>query len=536
MSDIFVTGHRNPDMDSLCAAYAYASLKNSLDPENRYIPIRCGHLSPTVKKQFALLGTEPPVYMRDVYAKVKDVMLTMSDRLSPEDPIYRLMRVYDPAKPSVYPVFDGESFFGLLSVDAISAWFLADSAAECPRYPLTVDNLLKVTEGTLLRRGQADTFTASLITGGSLLGGPVQAEAPLVVTVYGEAYFHAAAEIHAQAILLTGITDPTKVTVPEEYTGTVLCTRCDTAEAVRRVRMAPSISTILAPQGPKLQTNALFDEAREQLLSSGRRGLSVFDGEQWVGFVTRRCFLKKPCAELILVDHNEAAQSIRGIETARVREIIDHHRLAAIQTDLPIFIDSEPLGSTCTIVYAQYQRHGRVPDAATAKALLAGILSDTLILRSPTTTTTDKVAAGSLAAISGEYDLVAFGRRLFSVAETLRSADPDTAIRSDLKQYEAGGLRFGIGQYETTTLSDIDSLIATYLDALNRVAAQKGFAWCMLMVTDVLHEASMLFITDHKLNRLLPYKQVGDGLYDMGAVLSRKKQLLPEILHTLEQG
>lgn len=536
MADIFITGHRNPDMDSVCAAYAYAQLKNAVDRENRYIPVRCGHLSPTVKKQFALLGMEPPAYKRDVYAKVSDVMLEVRDHLSPDDPIYDLVRVYDPAKPSVYPVFDGETFCGLLSVDAINAWFLSDNASDRPAYTLTVKNLLSVLDGALLKRGEAESFTAAVVTGGSLYASTSDVEKPLVVTTCHAAFLQAAVDRDAPVIILTGCTQKPAVEIPAACRGTVLYTRFDTAEAIRRIRMATAVSTVIGPQGPALQASALFDEAREQLTASNRRGLSVYNGDKWVGFVTRRCFLHKPSADLILVDHNELGQSIRGVETARVREIIDHHRLNALKTDLPIFIDSEPLGSTCTIIYSQYQRHGRIPDAMTAKALLAGILCDTLILRSPTTTTADKVAAGSLAAISGEYDLVSFGRELFSVAETLASADPENAVCADLKQYEANGIRFGIGQYETTTLSDIGGLTGTYLDALSRVSAKNSLDWCMLMVTDVLHEASVLFITDHKLNRLLPYTKLDAGLYDMPGVLSRKKQLLPEILHTIEQG
>lgn len=536
MGDIYITGHRNPDMDSVCAAYAYAQLKNAADPDNRYLPVRCGHLSPTVKKQMDMLGIEPPPYKRDVYAKVGDVMLEACDRLSPNDPIYNLVRVYDSSKPSVYPVFNEDAFCGLLSIDAINAWFLSDSATECPAYSLTVDNLVSVLEGTVIYRGQMQSFTASVVTGGSLGTVTATDKAPLVVTTYSDAHFAAAVGCDVPAIILAGCTEPSGIIVPASFRGTVLYTRFDTAEVIHRIPMATAISTVIGPQGPSLQATTLFDEAREQLTASKRRGLSVFDGDKWVGFVTRRCFLKKPAVDLILVDHNELGQSIRGVETARVREIIDHHRLNALKTDLPIFIDSEPLGSTCTIIYSQYQRHGRVPDAVTAKALLAGIICDTLILRSPTTTTADKVAAGSLAAISGEYDLVTFGRNLFSVAETLATADPVSAICADMKQYESNGIRFGIGQYETTTLSDIAGLRDTYLSSLRDVANRNSLAWCMLMVTDVLHEASVLFITDHRLNRLLPYTCLSDGLYDMPAVLSRKKQLLPEILHTIEQG
>lgn len=539
MSVIFITGHRNPDMDSVCSAFAYARLKNAIDPDNTYYPVRCGHLSGTVKKQLSLLGIKPPEYKRDVYPKVSDVMLEVRDRLQLSSPIYDLIRVYDPSKPSVVPVYDGKHFFGLLSIDDINAWFLSESAMHCPEYEFTEQNIVTVTDSTVLKTGTGSVFKACVITGGFVeeyfkTESVSEDKKPVVVMSYNQEYFRNAVKHNVPVIILAGSSETPKDLDYAGYSGSILLTAHDTAETLRRVRMAPAVSTILGRQGKNLQTTDLFDDARDALLDSKLRGLSVFEGENWVGFVTRRCFLKKPCFDVILVDHNEIGQSIRGIEKARVREIIDHHRLDALKTDLPIFIDSEPLGSTCTIVYSQFQRHNIVPDEETARALLAGIISDTLILRSPTTTTADKAAAGALAAICGEYDINAFGSKLFSVTETLASVDPETAIKSDFKRYEEDRIKIGIGQYETTTLKNVKEFVPAYSAALSKIADSNGLDWIMLMVTDVLREKSILIAPENKLNAKLPYSRLADDLYDMPGVLSRKKQLLPEVLHSLE--
>ena len=538
MSTVYITGHRNPDMDSVCSAWAYARLKNAIDSSNTYVPVRCGHLSSSVKKQFALLETEPPVYLRDVSPKVKDVMLDIREKLELSGPIYDLIRVYDPAKPSAYPVYDSGRFYGLLSIDDINAWFLSESAAERPVYSFTEENITRVVDGTVIRHGKEPSFHGSVITGACtenfFLNCSQHDAKPLVVMSCNKEYVRNAIEYQAPAIVLAGCKEIPDLPDCSGYSGTIIMTPHDTAEAIRRVRLAPAISTIIQKQGPVLQTSILFDEARDTLMDSNLRGLSVFDGDAFVGFVTRRCFLKKPRFDVILVDHNEVGQSIRGIEEASVREIIDHHRLDALKTDLPIFIDSEPLGSTCTIVYSQYQRHNIVPDQMTAKILLAGILSDTLILRSPTTTAVDKAAAGALAAICGEYDINAFGEKMFSVTENLSGMDPEVAITSDFKVYSESGMKFGIGQYETTTLSNLNDYAGTYLDTLAHVAKTSGLDWAMLMITDVLREKSVLLVTDSRLNRRLPYKQISKNVYDMPGVLSRKKQLLPEILHTMD--
>ena len=298
--------------------------------------------------------------------------------------------------------------------------------------------------------------------------------------------------------------------------------------------MTPSVSTIMGKQGRKLDVDDFFEDAKEELTNSNLRGLSVFEKDNFVGFVTRRCFLEKPSYSVILVDHNEIAQSIKGIEEASVIEIIDHHRLDALKTSLPIFIDAEPLGSTCTIIYQQYLRHNIVPSEIVAKVLLTGIISDTLCLRSPTTTALDKTAAGALAAICGEYDIYSFGTKLFSTVDSLSSRDPQKAIEADFKVYTEKNVKFGIGQSEVTALSDLDSYSDRYLEALNVVKEEKGLEWAMLLITDVLREKSVLLSTDAKYRKKLQWTEFKPFIYDMPGVLSRKKQLLPEVIHCLD--
>jgi manganese-dependent inorganic pyrophosphatase len=253
-------------------------------------------------------------------------------------------------------------------------------------------------------------------------------------------------------------------------------------------------------------------------------------GGRFEGFITRRCLLDTPKYNVIMVDHNEPAQSIDGIETADVVEIIDHHRLDAVSTSMPIFIDAEPLGSTCTIVYQQYIRHGIMPDAYIAKVLLTGIIADTLILRSPTTTATDISTVEMLARLAKIGSIEEFGEKLFSITDNLATQDPAESILSDFKKYESGGIRIGIGQCEVTTLSNVNDYADDYLKALDDVRQKEGLDWAMLMITDVLREKSVLLATEHKVAKDLPYVRTKDNIYSMPGVMSRKKQLLPTIL------
>ncbi len=430
MGTIYVTGHRNPDLDSVCSAYGYAGLMNMQDADNTYIPVRCGHLSESTRSVLEELDIEIPVYKRDVYPKVRDVMLSADHKIDADDPLTAVAAIYEKTSPSAIPVYDKGEFYGLLMVDDITNWAMRE------------------------------------LSGSSMI---------------------------------------TKI---------------------------PKVKEIMTSEGERLSSDELFDEARSILQKSSKRGLAVYDDDRYVGFVTRRCFLKAPGNSVILVDHNEPGQSIRGIETANIVGIIDHHRLDAIKTDQPIFICAEPLGSTCTIVYQQFIRNNRTPDSVMAKVLLTGILSDTLILKSPTTTGDDVVAAHVLASIC-RVDLEGYGLSMFSRVGGLKDKEPTSAISADFKTYSENGIKIGIGQCEVTTLNDLADYSSEYLEALNEIKTMKGLDWAVLMITDVIHEHSALLCTDHRGNRHLPYSAAGRNIYDMPHVMSRKKQLLPEIIHAV---
>ena len=428
---IYITGHRNPDADSICSALAYANLKSIIDPANDYIPVRCSKLSDGLKSLLEQLNIAVPQYMRDVYPKIGDVMITTGLKMQADDSLTNYASLYEEKNPPVVPVFENGEYFGLLSVDDVMDWSMKSLAAE----------------GCICQ--------------------------------------------------------------------------------------IPTVRDLMRDSCATVRTTDLFEEAKILLSASKKRGLAVVDESgRFAGYVTRRCFLNTPRYNVIMVDHNEATQSIRGIESANVVEVIDHHRLNALKTDLPLFIDAEPLGSTCTIVYQLFQRNGIRPFGDIARILLTGILADTLILKSPTTTRTDHESAAILSAICG-LPIEEYGRQMFSHVEGLSTRKPEDAIKDDFKDYMENGVRFGIGQCEVTTLKDINQYAANYLKTLEDVRRQKGLDWALLMITDVLKERSVLLSTDYKSEAFLPYAALSRHLYDMPEVMSRKKQLLPEIIHTL---
>lgn len=533
MSVIYVTGHRNPDLDSLCAAIAYAELKNKVDPDNRYIPIYCSPVSDGVRKQMDCFGIDIPHYKKDVIPRVRDVMSEPRSFIQADDPIYRLVQTYSTDSPSVIPIYDDKDFRALLSIDDISSWFLRDNMGEAPTYQFKVENIHKVLPGRIVQKGSKNNIDASFVVGAA------DHETFLEYVEHGsDAVLFMGARIENIKAAIEGRVPAIIITACEKlpdidfssYDGLVYVTPITTAEAVRRMRMVESISDIVRDETVRVESDDLFEDAKSLLLNSSVRGLAVMDESEFVGFVTRANFLETPRTNIIMVDHNEARQSIKGIEEANLLEIIDHHRLDAMTTKLPIYIAAEPLGSTCTIILGQFRKNGVIPDRRIAKILLTGIIADTLMLKSPTTTAVDVAAVKELAWLARIDDVQAFGEKLFGVADNLATQDPLEKARSDFKTYDNNGISMGIGQCEVTTLSNLGEYAGKYIEAIETIRREQNLDWAMLMITDVLAERSVLLVTESKLNRNLPYAQLDKQVYDMPGVMSRKKQLLPTML------
>ncbi len=533
MEKVYITGHRNPDIDSLCAASAYANLKNLTDSENEYIAIHCSPVSDQVREQMEAMGIEIPQYKKDVFPKVRDVMLEPQTHIQAGAPIFALVNAYNEDNPSVVPIYDGTEFKGLLSVDDITGWFLSDNKEEIPTYKFLVDNVLRVIPGKLIHRGKSEEVEGSLLVG----AGTYEAFCAMLdeiddcIVVLGSRKRHIEYAIKKQmpAIIIAATSEAPDVDF-SGYEGSVFITDLGTAETLRRIRLAESIESMMQSATATIDIDDLFVEGRKIFANSHTRGLAVMENGEFKGFVTRRCFLERPVKKVIMVDHNEPAQSIEGIETADVVEIVDHHRLDSLSTTMPIFIAAEPLGSVNTIIYQQYIRHGIMPDQYAARTMLTGIVADTLILRSPTTTMQDVQAVEMLARLAKVPSVQEFGEKLFSISDNLATQDPDTMILSDFKKYENGGTKMGIGQCEVTTLSDVQEYAQTYIDALQKIADSQGLDWTLLMVTDVLREDSVLLASNNKANRDLPYQKIDEQIFDMPGVMSRKKQLLPMLL------
>lgn len=283
-------------------------------------------------------------------------------------------------------------------------------------------------------------------------------------------------------------------------------------------------------------TDRISDHRSSLLRNDVDDFLVLSDDGGLLGVATRRRILEPPRAKLILVDHNELQQAVAGADEAEIVAVLDHHRLGNAPTAMPIPFVVEPVGSTCTLVAEHCRLHKLEPPASIAGMMLSGILSDTLVFRSPTTTDRDKEAGMWLARLS-DTDIVVYGDELLRAAPGLSGRDADEIVDADRKTYEVGGTSISIAQVEVTGLQELPQRRDELLVALKHQREREGLALACLMVTDVVLGFSHLLCEGESWIRTsLPFARIGEHEFDLEGIVSRKKQLVPTLVAVLEEA
>ncbi len=530
-------------MDCICAAHCYAEFKSTLDPSREYLPIRSGSAGDQVREVFRQAGVTVPTHYDTIAPTVENVARRSPAVIAPDDPVLDVFDAVQVKTISSLPVIDDEGMFhGMVGINEITSYVIYQNQEHRPVYTFLVDNFERALPGRIIKRGGVERFDSSIVT----VAMPVERalrrlnamkEPPLVVVGNIPEILRHTAEQQYPAIVLTGMDrQEAEAALKNElrgYRGTVFLSETDTAESIRMLRLSSPVFTIMDRDVPRLPVSTTFDDAKHMLLNSTYRGLPVFRDEEFIGVVSRRSFIERPQPKLIMVDHNELSQAVDGADQAELLEIVDHHRLAPPTTRQPITVTTRVVGSTCTLVYEEYSARGLAINHTVALLLLSGIVSDTVNLQSPTTTEADRRAVLRLETITG-ISAAEHAQKLFAQLKALGSREPREIVLADFKEYRHAGTRFGIGQVEVTTLTDTESYRGRLLDALESVARDKGYEWIMLMVTDVIKGNSLLLTSGlPRAENALPFRTIDERTFDLPGVLSRKKQLLPEIIRVL---
>jgi manganese-dependent inorganic pyrophosphatase len=545
--NLYVFGHRNPDTDAICAALAYADLLQRTTRPNA-IPACCGTLNPRTEYALRRAAIGPPKIVMDVRPEVGDIcqrnpMVAYSDEVFSE--VFERMQTNN---LSAVPVLDrAGKFMGLLSLlDLMKVIFEGDSDPLKARLVCSsIEKIAKVLDGKLLHAVDPSAVDEMLVIVGAMSAEGFterlhryDTSAKLLVVSGNRPTIQLPALEHGVRLLVitgdyelsTGLMQLAKLNKV-----TVISSPYDTATTTMRIKSARRIETAIDNDCVTLPAGLPVAEARTQIARSPQKLFPVLDEKgMMIGVLSKSDLVNPPKTQLVLVDHNELTQAVQGADEAEIIEVLDHHRLGgSLKSEQPIRFINEPVGSTCTLVARQFRAAGLDPSASIALCMVSGIISDTLHLRSPTTTDIDR---DILKWLSGfiEVDLDQFIREFFAVGSSLRTQSAGQVVREDCKEFEDHGQRFSISQIEEIGFDLFWEHHDDLHQALRDLTVQRSLDFSALLVTDIDTNGSLLLLSkEHDFWEEINYPKLDHCLYQLAGVVSRKKQLLPLIANLL---
>lgn len=543
----FIFGHKNPDMDAIVSALGYAELKKAQGEEN-CVAARCGNTNGRIDYILERFGFEAPVYLGDVSPHVADVMERNVVSAHEDEPVYDAVERIGDSQFRGLPVVDSSGVCkGLISNLKITSYLFP------PRHSPALSREVSTSLGGII-----DTVAGELLVGESkteirsflLLVASMQTEtfkkrlaardSRRVVLIVGdrENIHRIAIEARVQAIIFSGNISPSEEVIALAKANGVALVKSpyDTATSVLFARSAVHAGDMLQTDFLSLRPEMSLKEARRLVAMSPQFAFPVLDAKgQLKGILSKSDFLKPIPRRLILVDHNEMSQAVQGAELLPIVEILDHHRIGTIRTEGPILFLNRPVGSTSTIVATQYFLAGVPIPERVAGILMAGLISDTLNLSSPTTTEVDHDVMKRLSEITG-VDPTELAESIFSVGSPLQTMSPKQAVTADMKEYEEEGQRFSIAQIEELSSSLFEEKRPALLEALGEIQESRALLFAALLVTDVNTQNSILLVQGSaEFCGQIDYPAEGEGTWRLDGVVSRKKQLLPHLTEVLSK-
>lgn len=533
---IYAIGHRNPDTDSICAAICYAHLKT--EAGMNVIPARTGPINKETAFALKYFNAQAPMLLTDVYPRVADVITDDDVVINEKQNLRELAQIMrtDGVK-SIPVVNDARDLVGMVSVGDVARRYFEDiemqsfadikvSLQEIANIvdaaPVVNGDLQQIVKGDVrIAAGSLQTVKSRVQAGDIVLVGDRIAEILLACIDAG-----------AVCLLITGDSVvPEEVIAAAKAKGVVILSAPhDTYTCARLINQCVPVSSIMKTEVISFKLTDMLSEIKGLMEKHSHRLYPVVENNKFVGTVSSESVLVPERTKLILVDHNERSQSVEGIEMAQVLEIIDHHRLGGLQTDDPIFTRQDPVGCTCTIV-ADMHMHRCVPiPPQIAGLMLSAIISDTVLFKSPTCTPHDKEMAHFLGKIAG-VDVQEYGMQLLKAGSDMANMTAAEMAKHDMKEFLIGRFHISISQCAMLEEGGINERKKEILEALDEMRGKEGYDLSIIMITNVLAEASILLFSGEptSLVELAFKKDASQNMVMLPGVMSRKKQVVPPL-------
>jgi manganese-dependent inorganic pyrophosphatase len=537
MACIYVTGHRNPDTDSIASAVGYAELKGRLDPRNEYVPVRLGELNQQTRWVLDRSAAREPQLLPHILLRARDVMRERFPHARHSEPVREVGLIMARDDVDIVPVVDDEERLAGAMTERVLARRYVRESREASRLDAAtaIGAIAGVLQGEVLVGDPAHEVTGRVwVLAMATASLPTGFDAGDVVVVGDRPDAQRIAiEVGVGLLAISNDTaaEPAILDLARERGTAVVASPLDSYVTSRMITLSAPCRALMDDDPLVFRPDDLLADVADALKDVDYRAAVVVDGDRRpVGLVTRSDLVSPEPRRVVLVDHAEQAQSVEGVETAEIVEILDHHHIGSIETRVPVRATFDPVGSTATLVIERFRQSGMEPSRAAATLLLGAILSDTVILNSPTTTDRDRAVTEYLEQVLA-LDATAFGREMFERTSDLTRVPAEEIVTRDAKVYDAGGGQtLRIAQVETVGQT-LEERRDELLQALEAVREREGHAVVALMVTDIMSKGTALYASGDKAPLERAFGPPGDGqVFELPGVMSRKKQVAPKLL------
>ncbi len=539
---IYVTGHRNPDSDSICAAISYAAFKNKVG-EIPAVPVRLGNVSRETQYILDYFNVEAPEFLETVKLKVEDLKIDNISPISPDISLKMAWNIMRDKNIKTIPVSDAnDHLVGILSVSNLTSSYMDiwDNKI-LSKSETTIDNIIDTLSAKAFYVNEKVTTFPGKICVAAMQPDSMKEhveEGDIVILGDRPEIQEEVINEKVSLMILTGSSSLSDELLEKakEVGITVISTPHDSFTASRLIiQSIPVRFVMVKDELVSFSTDELVEDVKDTMIETRYRSYPVVDTDgKVIGTISRYHLISNFKKKVIQVDHNERAQSVPGLEEAEVLEIIDHHRVADIQTNNPIFFRNEPIGSTSSIVAKCYFENGIRPSREVAGLLCGAIISDTLLFRSPTCTEQDKYICNKLAEIAG-INIEEFAKEMFKAGTSLQGKTVEQIFNQDFKPFTMGDIKIGVAQVNTMDIEGFMPLKDEMLQYMNKKAEEAGFDMVMLLLTDILNEGSQILVAGKKpeiVEKAFGI-QLEDSMAFLPGVLSRKKQVIPPLTHSV---